>query len=179
MARKAKSLNQSKAPLIEEAVEQFSNILLKIEDEAEKIFKKIIQRTERSSRDLKRNLDDLLARVRTNGLYTVAHETRAEFEREIKRLAEDLTNRVRDIEILPLTGINRDKLISDAKKNLEDLVGRITSSDLVAKARNQAEKSKSQVLSFLSIPNQDEVERLNRKISSLEKRINTLSRKAA
>lgn len=179
MSRKTKNLSQTRSPLIEEAVEQFSNILVKVEDEAEKIFKKIIQRTERSSRDLKHNLDDLLARVRANGFYTVAHETRTEIEKEIKRLAEDLTHRVRDIEFLPLAGVTRDKLIREAKKNLEELVGRISSSEFVARAKSQAENTKSQVLSFLSIPNQDEVERLNRKISSLEKRINTLSRKAA
>ena len=66
-----------------------------------------------------------------------------------------------------------------AKKNLDDLIDRLNASELLAKAKATALNTKDQVLSILSIPNQSEVVKLSRKITSLESRVNKLTRRAA
>lgn len=90
--------------------------------------------------------------------------------------AEQVISRAKEI---PFGPFNREALIREAKKNVEDLVEGIQSSDLFTRAKETARQTKDQVLSVLSIPSQQEVIKLSRKISSLEQRMNKLSRKAA
>ncbi len=75
--------------------------------------------------------------------------------------------------------LDRDLLIREAKRNWEDLATRFQATDLFERARETARQTKDQVLSVLSIPSQDEVVRLSRKITTLEQRVNRLTRKAA
>ena len=59
---------------------------------------------------------------------------------------------------------------SEARKNLSPLFDR---------AKETARQTKDQVLTVLSIPSQEDVGRLSRKITTLEQKVNKLTRKAA
>ena len=116
-------------------------------------------------------IQQLIRQVRSDGLYSVATEK----TEELRRLAEQVITRASEIDL----NFNRDSLIREAKKNLADLVWKFQASDLFARARDTAHQTKAQVLSVLSIPSQDEVVKLSRKITSLEQRMSKLTRKAA
>ena len=156
-----------------------ADLLGKLEVEAERFVKKFIQKTERSSRDFRRNVEDLGERVRQHGLYSVASETKDEIETELRQRVEDVLAKARELELLPRGPLSRDRLIREAKKNLDEVIQKIQDSDFVARAKAKAESTKNQVLSILSIPSEGEVVRLQSKIDSLEKRVNRLTRKAA
>ena len=155
--------------------EGVTDILSKLEVEAEKVVRALIDKTEQSSRDLKKSITTLIDQVRNEGLAVVANEKREDF----RRLAEDVMTRAKEIQFLPLGHFNRDAIVREAKKNLEDVVSRINASDLIARARETALNKKDRVLSILSIPSQTEVVKLSRKITNLESRVNKLTRKAA
>lgn len=76
-------------------------------------------------------------------------------------------------------GVSREKLIVEARKNLNELASRVQKSDLVSRVQTRAREAKNQVFSVLSIPSQEEVVRLQRKIANLELRVTKLKRKAA
>lgn len=152
--------------------EGLTDLLSKLEVEAERVVRRLIEKTEQSSRELKNSVSTLVDQVRSEGLATFASEKTEDF----LKLAEEVIGRAKEIQF---TSFNRDDLIREAKKNIEDLVSRINSSDILARARVRALNTKDQVLSILSIPTQTEVVKLSRKITNLESRVNKLTRKAA
>jgi sugar-specific transcriptional regulator TrmB len=154
--------------------EGFADLLAKLEVETEKVVRRFVERAEQSSRDIKKGIAAVIDQVRSEGLASVASNK----TEDLRRLAEDVIARAKDLQFLP-THFNRDEIIREAKKNLDDLIDRLSTSDLLAKAKATALNTKDQVLSILSIPNQSEVVKLSRKITSLESRVNKLTRKAA
>ena len=173
MATHKKTIRSNKGPL---KFDGLTDLLAKLEVEAEKIVKRVIERTEKSSRDLKKGVSDLVDQVRNQGLYNLATEKKE----ELRQLAEDVIARVKGIDInFNTLHTNRDKIVREAKKNIEDLVDKIYSSELFARAKGAAESTKTQVLSLLSIPTQNEVSKLSQKIATLEGRVNKLTKKAA
>ncbi len=160
-------------------LDSLTDLINKIEVEAEKIAKRVIDRAEEATSELRNSVEDLLEKVRANGIYTVAADKKEDLEREIRRLAEDVVDRAKDVELIPFNAANRDRIISEAKRNLEDLRDRINATEWIARARVSASNTKEQVLSILSIPSHGELVKLQKKISNLEKRLNTINKKAA
>lgn len=158
--------------------EGLSDLLSKLEVEAEKIVKQFIARAEEASSDLRDSIEDLLEKVRENGIYTIASDKKDDVEREFRRLIEEVVDRAKDVELLPLNALKRDKIIREAKKNLEEIGERIHAAEWIARARVSASNAKENVLSILSIPSQNEIQKLQRKITNLEKRVNSLNKAA-
>ncbi len=156
-----------------------TDLLNKLEVEAENIAKRVIDRAEEASTELRDSVEELIEKVRSNGIYTVAADTKEDIEREVRRLVEDVVDRAKDVELMPFNTANRDRIIQEAKRNLEDIRDRLTSTEWLARARVSASHTKDQVLGILSIPSQGELSKLQRKITSLEKRLSTLNKKAA
>lgn len=156
-----------------------SAILNKLEVEAERIARRLIERAEEASSELRGSIEDLLGKFRSNDIYSIATDRKEDFERELHRLVEDVVERAKDVELLPFNAANRDRIISEAKKNLEELRVRLSAMDWVSKARMTAHNTKDQVFSLLNIPSQDELLNLQKKLANLEKRVSTLNRKAA
>ena len=156
--------------------EGITDLFTKLEVEGEKVVRRLIENAEKSSRDLKKGVSDLVDQIRNQGLYNLATEKKE----ELRKLAEDVISKVKGLD-LNLDGLNlkRDKIVREAKKNIEDVIGRIYSSELIGLAKSTAASTKAQVLSILSIPTQGEVTKLSNKISTLESRVNKLTKKAA
>lgn len=159
-------------------LDNINNILGRFEKEVEGIFKKLVRQGEKSSRELRRNFDDVFKRVRKTDIYTKAQERTEDFEKEVKKLADDVVHRVKNFE-LGHGLFSAKKIIKDVRKTFESFVTRIEKGDIVLQAKKKAESTRNDILSFLSIPSQNEVERLEKKIVSLEKRIQNLANKAA
>ncbi len=155
--------------------EGFTDLLAKLEVEAEKVLRRFVDKAEQSSHDLKKGISSLIDQVRNEGFVTVASEKKE----DLRRLAEEVIQRAKEIQFLSLGNFNRDEIIREAKENLVDLIERINSSEFLARAKVTALNTKTQVLSILSIPSQSEVVKLSRKITSLESRVSKLTRKAA
>jgi hypothetical protein len=154
--------------------EGIADLLAKLEMETEKIVRRLVGRAEQSSHDLKKGIAAIIDQVRSEGLASVATGK----TEELRRLIEDVIARAKDVQFLP-HHFNRDEIVHEAKKNLDELIDRLNASDLLAKAKATALNTKDQVLSILSIPNQSDVVKLSRKITSLENRVGKLIRKAA
>lgn len=173
MATRRKRAQASK--VVPGKLEGVTDLFAKLEVEAEKIVRRFIEKAEQSSHDLKKGITTLVEQVRAEGFASVASEKKE----NLIRLAEEVVGKAKEIQFLPLGSLNKDEIVREAKKNLDELVARINSSDLLAKAKVRASNTKDHVLSILSIPSQDEVVKLSRKITTLESRVNKLTKKAA
>lgn len=175
MATRRKRITISKASkAVPRKFEGFADLLAKLEVETEKVVRRFVERAEQSSRDIKKGIAAVIDQVRSEGIASVASDK----TEELRRIAEDVIERAKEIQFLP-THFNRDEIVREARKNLDDLIDKLNTSEILAKARATALNTKDQVLSLLSIPNQSEVIKLSRKITSLEGRVNKLTRRAA
>lgn len=159
-------------------IDNINNILGRLEKEVEGIFKKLVRQGEKSSRELRKNFDDIFKKVRKTDIYTKAQEKTEDIEKEVRKLADDVVSRVKNLE-LGQGLFSAKKIFKDVRKSFESFVSKIEKADFVGQAKEKAESTRNEILSFLSIPSQNEVERLEKKIVSLEKRIQSLSHKAA
>jgi archaellum component FlaC len=152
--------------------EGFVELVTRLESEAEKLVRRIAEVAEKSSRDLRDNVSDLMEQIREEGITTVASQK----GKDLKKLAEQVIEKAREIQFGP---VNRDSLIRETRKNIDELVGKVQASPLLQGAFDKARQTKTQVFSVLSIPSQEDVVRLQKKITHLEQRVNKLTRKAA
>lgn len=159
-------------------LDKVNKILNRLEGEVESLFKRLVRQGERSSRDLRRNFDDIISKLRKSDFYAMAQEKTGDFEREVRKLADDVVEKVKGLEFGP-NGFSTKRLVKDARKSFDHFVLKIEKSDIYSKAKTTAENTRAGILSLLSIPSQSEVEKLEKKIVSLEKRLHHLSQKAA
>lgn len=176
-AKKVPTVSNAKHAIAQK-FEDINRVVNRLESEVEVLFKKIVKKGERSGRELRRSFDDLLSWVKSGDLVSLATEKRGDVEREVRRLAEEVMGSVKEIELLSrkvkLTGV-----FQKVRKNLGNIVEQIGDNDLVQKAKTTLGQTKKELLGVLSIPTQDEVVKLEKKIVSLEKRLSNLTRKAA
>ncbi|MBI2981957.1 MAG: hypothetical protein HYY44_06675 [Deltaproteobacteria bacterium] len=132
------------------------DLLLLLQVEAEKLVRRVAEKTEQSSRELKGQIGEIVEEIREKGVYSVASEKGGEF----RKLADQVIVRAKEIQF---GAFNRDRLIREAKRNLEEAVVKI----------------QSQLFSVLSIPSLRDVNRLSSRITTLEKRMGKIKRKAA
>ena len=176
-SKKSKKVNAGRV-FLRQRMEKLNTVLTRVEGEVESLVKRLVRQGERSSRDLRKNFDDVLKRFKKLDFYTKAQEKTEDFEREIRRLADDVVSKVKGLEIGP-SGFTAKKLLKDARKSFNTFVNQVERSDFLALARSKAEDTRDGILSILRIPSQTEVERLEKKIVTLEKRLQNLSHKAA
>jgi len=156
-------------------LDQVNRVINRFEGEVETLVKRLVKQGERSRKDLRKNFDDILKRVRAGKI--LAH-TREELEKEVRRVAEEVLGTVKDVESV----LNREKMagiLTNARNSFETLVEIFRENGLVLQAKQTVANTRREVLGFFSIPTQSDVEKLERKIVNLEKRLSNLSRKAA
>jgi len=163
---------------IHEQLESVNRIVNRLEGEVEVLFKKIVKKGERSSRELRKNFEGLLSWLKSGDLITLASEKREDVEREVRRLAEDVIKSMKEVELIP-SRVDFSGAFREVRKNFGNLVDHLSDNDFVHRAKLTLGQTKKELLAILSIPTQEEVVKLEKKIVSLEKRLSNLSRKAA
>ncbi len=172
--RKSQSVNKASARKLEGVADLFS----KLEVEAEKVIRRLVDRAEQSSKDLRKGIFGVISQLKKQNLASVANAAN-DTKEDLLRMAEDVVAKVREIQQLTFPSIKKDELIRDARRNLDEVLNKINHSEIFAKAKVRASVTKDSVFTFLSIPSQTEVVKLSRKISALENRIVKLTKKAA
>ena len=175
---KAKTSNSLGFSKLSKKLKHINRVITHLESEVETLVKKIVKKGELSGRELRRSFDDLVDWLKAGALLNLASEKRDDLEREIKRLADEVIQSVREIELLPKR-IGLKQVMKNVQKNFSSIVSRFSDSDLLHQARLGLGRTKKGFLEILSIPTQDEVVKLEKKLVSLEKRLSNLSRKAA
>ena len=178
MTRKEHSKIRKDPIFLRSRFNKLNRIIGKVETEFEDLFKKLIRQGEKSSKELKRNFDEILSRLKKTDLYTRAKETRGDLKRELHRLSGDILSKVKGLELGP-SHFSGKKLLKDGRKNIDIFINKLEKTGVVSLAKNTAENTRDGMLSFLSIPSQSEVVKLERKVITLEKKVHTLSKKAA
>lgn len=178
MASKSHPKNRFEGTFVKSRFNRINQLIGRFETEFEGLFKKLVKQGEKSSKELKQNLDTLFDAVKKSNFYHTAKKKSINVEKELSRFSEDLLSKVKIFE-LKSGNFSGKKLLKDARKNLDLFVNKLENSTVVSLAKIRAENTRDGILSLLSIPSQSEVVKLERKISTLEKKIHTLSSKAA
>lgn len=159
---------------LKERFNRINGIITKLETEVEKAVGKFMKQGEKSSRVLKKNFDEILERISASGIYSKATEKTEEITREIRRLADEVVGKMKRFDLK-----TANNLIREIRGNVEELVEKLQSTELVEMAKDKAISTRDQMLNVLHIPSQKEVDDLSRKVVSLEKKVKTLTKKAA
>jgi len=161
-----------------ERLERVNRVINRFEGDVEGLIKKIVKQGERSRKEIRKNFDDILSKIGAGGIFARANETREDLEREVKRLAEEVMNTVKEVE----SKLHQERLsglFQNARKNLNNVLELLSENGLVVQAKATVDNTRKEIFGLFSIPTQDEVEKLERKIVNLERRLSNLSRKAA
>src|SRR5262249_12972106 len=98
--RKLGKIEHAKRSLVQ-GIEQVNSVINRLEQEVEGLVKKIVKQGEKSRRELRKNFDDLISKLKAGEFMAIAAETREEVEREVRRLAEDVISLVKEVETIP------------------------------------------------------------------------------
>jgi endonuclease III len=175
--KKSNQVNRAKRNLSQK-VQQINKVITRLEKEVESLLKKIVHQGVTSQRELRKHFDELFAKVRNGDWKSIATDTRDDLEREVRRLGEEAVQAVRKLELLP----QRTKFLEifrEVRRNVSGVVEKLTENNLIYQARATVDHTRKELLGILSIPTQEEVEKLEKKIVSLEKRLSNITRKAA
>lgn len=159
---------------LKERLTRINGVIGKLETEVEKAVEKFMKRGEKSSRVLKKNFDEIIGKISESGIYSKASEKTEEITKEIRRIADDIVSKLKNFDLKSTNNV-----IREIRENLEELVEKIQVNGFVEKAKDTAISTRDQVLNVLKIPSQKEVDLLSRKVVKLEKKVKTLTQKAA
>lgn len=169
------SVNRAKATqkkFLVKRIDQINKIITKLETEVEKAVSKFVKRGEKSSQIIRRSFDEIFDRISSTQLYSRASEKTEEFTKEIRRLADEVVGKVKSFDLK-----TANHLFSDVRSNVDQIVEKLQGIGFIELAKDKAVLTKNQVLHVLNIPSQEEVDKIARKVISLERKIKTLSRK--
>ena len=140
--------------------------LSQLEGQAMKAYECVQAIRKRSTPDWKEWVDKLSPQDWT----ALASAQRKRVKEEIRHLSDEILSKIYDADILR----DKDSILKDAKFSLEDIVDRVDSCNLVEKAIDTALHTKDGLLAFLNIPTHDEMVKLKRKLSRIERRMSDL-----
>lgn len=155
-------------------LQKINKVLGKFEAEVEKAVTKFMKRGEKSSQLLRKQFDEIIEKISASDFYSKANEKSEEILSEIKRLADEAVAKLKDFDIRVAK-----PLIKEIRQNIEELISKLQSAEIVEIARDRVVNTKNQLLTVLSIPSQKDVDDLSQKVVRLEKKIKSLTDKAA
>ncbi len=159
-------------------VHRVQNLIHRFEQEVGSLVAKIVEKSEKSRRELSSAFEDMIVRLGSKDLSGFASDTRDGLQKQVKRLAEDILQTVKDVELLS-ERVNLGSIAHEMKLGLANLVEQLGHSGLLQKAKRSVSDTKQEVFQLLNIPTQNEVLKLERKIVTLEKKLSSITRRAA
>lgn len=171
MPAKNKS-KQAHNQFLKDRLGKINEIISKFESEVEKALGELRKRSEKSSKLLKKNFDEVFDKISSTKIYSQATEKTEELSKEVKRVADEVLAKIKKVDL----GAARE-LINEVRGNMDELVQKFQSYGLLEKAVDAAQNTRRQVFKLFSIPSKDEVDALSRKVNSLERKIKTLAHK--
>lgn len=174
MSENRKTQTQQQSRFFRQRLGKINKVIGKLEGEVEKAVERFMKQGEKSSRVLRKNFDDILGRIGASDIYSKATEKTEELTREARRLADEIVAKVKNFDLKKANTV-----LAEIRANIDEIVEKIQSNGFVEIAKDKAINTGKQVLTLLKIPSQDEVNQLSRKVTSLEKKIKTLTKQAA
>jgi len=147
-----------------------NKVLGKLEGEVEKALNTFMKKSEKSSRIIRKNVDEIFDKIATSDIYSKANEKGEELIKEAKKIADDIVDRLKKIDLRFAK-----PMIKEARANLDEIVDRIQKAGVVDIAKEAAINTRNGVLKVLNLPTHSEVVSLNQKVARLEKKLKALN----
>lgn len=154
-----------------ERFKQINGVISRFENEVEKAVRSVRQQSKRSSENILKIFDEVIASIGATDIKNKAFEKKDELVADIKRLSDDIVDNIKNFDLTFDTTI-----LTKLKDNLSSTIKRIQQSEVVEYAVNKVNDGKNQIFSFLQIPSQVEIDNLSRKVVSLEKKLKVVTK---
>ncbi|EKD41429.1 MAG: hypothetical protein ACD_73C00723G0002 [uncultured bacterium] len=151
-----------------------NQVLGKLEGEIEKKLNQIKKQSEKSSKLIKKNFDEIVDKIGAAEIYSKASEKTEGLTKEVKKVADEIVAKIKKIDLSKTQDI-----LNDVRTNIDQLVNKLSQAEVVEQAKEKAVSTRNQVLHILNVPTKTEVDSLTKKVGSLEKKIKVLSTKTA
>ncbi len=159
---------------VKQRLTRINRALSKFEGELERTVRTLIAKGGHSRQELKSLFDDVIERLRNGQIYALASGTRGSFEAEMKRLKKETLNRFKEIEFL-----GSGQVFSDIRTGVGSWLGRLPVSPVVDAVREQADKTRVQLFEILNLPDRKNFDAVAGRVDRLEKKLQSISKKAA
>jgi hypothetical protein len=146
-----------------------SEMLGELEEQALKAYNCIKAVRKRGEPDWKEWVEGLPAK----DWMALAGAQRDRVTSEIKQLSNEILSKIHCADVLA----GKEGILTEAKKSLESIVGKVESSGIVDKAVDTAIHTKDGLLAFLNIPTHEEMVKLQRRLSHLERKLTECSKR--
>lgn len=115
-------------------------------------------------------ITELLQKYGAKDWITVASRQRAHLVREVRALGEEMITRISSTPIFA----QREQLIHEARDHLESILDKLNGWGLLSRAYHTAKQTGSELLSFLNIPSQRELKKLQTRLHKIESRLSSI-----
>lgn len=95
---------------------------------------------------------------------------RARLIREVRSLSEEIVSKIADAPIFA----NREELIRETRSQMESMIDRLNAGELLHRAIDKAKMTQHEILSFLNIPSEKELTKLQKKLNKIEARLSEI-----
>jgi len=153
---------------------QINSVLNSLEKELDKALSSFRKKKDVSSKKIRKNLDEIINKLGAQDILTTASEKAGGLKKDIQKMADGVLKTLKSFDIK-----KTDSFFDDVKIQLDDIVGKLQKSNVVHTVWGRAQKTQERILNVLKVPSQKDLKDLNKKVDVLEKKIKTISRKAA
>ncbi|MBI4237657.1 MAG: hypothetical protein HY696_04455 [Deltaproteobacteria bacterium] len=115
-------------------------------------------------------ISELLQKYGAKDWLTVASQQRSHLVREVRALGDEMITRISSTPIFA----QREQLIHEARDHLDSILDKLNGWDLLSRAYHSAKETGSELLSFLNIPSQRELKKLQTRLHKIESRLATI-----
>lgn len=158
-----------------EGLSFINSFLQNVEGEVGKALQNARQQGKKSAKTLRRTVDEIIGNGGTAAIRRKALAKGGELKKEFKKFSNEVITQIKSVENAIEDGV-LDNVVDKIKGNFTSTVSKLQDLEVVEYAKVKMNDTKKQVLSALEIPSNTELESLTRKLSALEKKLNTLKR---
>jgi hypothetical protein len=158
-----------------ESLNFINSFLQNVEGEVGKAIRTARQQSKKSAKNIRRTVDELIGNGGTAAIRRKAIAKGGELKKEFKKFSDGVITQIKSVENVIEDGVI-DNVVDKIRGNFTSTVNKLQDLEVVEYAKVKMNDTKKQVLSALEIPSHSELERLTRKLSVLEKKLNTIKR---
>ena len=148
-----------------------------LEKELSKALRTARKQSTHSKEKVMKNIDDLMDKVGASELKDKAIKKTDAFTRELLKASKEFVDNFKSMDIELEDSLENIK--DGVTERLQDAVDQMQGSEFFEFAKGKFSDTKNQVFTVFNIPSQADVDRLARRVVSLEKKLKTLSNKRA
>lgn len=149
--------------------EKRTRLVAMLERELHKVLRPMGKKRQQSGEKVMKGIEELIGRLDAQEIKTKAFAKKDEITKELKK-------QVKKLKKLDVKLNDAAPIVEQVRDNVNGAIHRVQDLEMMEFARGKISDTKNQVFTLLNIPSQTDLDNLVRKISTLEKKVNSLNK---